>query len=145
LSGKELNEGLGVNEIRNLSCEILSNIDSLWIKYSNGHFGFSIQQQIWQKLLTPDRKLFWEFWKKNTVIEEKSSDNWYRFGECVGWCKTNNSGKKEWVQYKNITFDLNAQKGHLPCSREWLKKGRGYGHEPKRFYELMSKIKNCGC
>jgi hypothetical protein len=142
LSDKEENKGLGVDEIRNLPCEIISNLDSLWIKYSNGHFGFSIQQEIWQKLLTPDRKLFWEFWKKNIVVEDNISGNWYRFGECVGWYKTNKSGEKDWVQYRNITFGLNAQKGHLPCCREWWK-GMWYEHEPKRFFELMSKIKNC--
>lgn len=142
LSGQEENKGLGVDEIRNLPYEIISNLDSLWIKYSNGHFGFSIQQEIWQKLLTPDRKLFWEFWKKNIVVEDNISGNWYRFGECVGWYKTNKSGKKDWVQYRNITFGLNAQKGHLPCCREWWK-GMWYEHEPKRFFELMSKIKNC--
>lgn len=142
LSEQEENKGLGVDEIRNLPYEIISNLDSLWIKYSNGHFGFSIQQEIWQKLLTPDRKPFWEFWKKNTVVEDNISGNWYRFGECVGWYTTNKSGKKDWVQYRNITFGLNAQKGHLPCCRE-LWKGMRYQYESKRFFELMSKIKNC--
>jgi GUN4-like len=141
LSDKEEKEGLGVNEIKNFSCEVISTVDALWIKYSNGHFGFSIQQQIWQKLLTRNQKKFWEFWRKNTV-EEDNQDNWYRFSERVGWCKNNKSGKADWVQYRNISFDLNAQKGHLPCSRE-LWKGMRYQYESKRFSELMLKIKSC--
>lgn len=34
----------------NFPCEHLHIIDQLWIKYSNGHFGFSVQKRIYQSL-----------------------------------------------------------------------------------------------
>ncbi|MBW4600116.1 MAG: GUN4 domain-containing protein [Calothrix sp. FI2-JRJ7] len=32
------------------SCQDVYTIDSLWVKYSGGRFGFSIQKQIWESL-----------------------------------------------------------------------------------------------
>ena len=37
---KKCSEGLGVEEIRNLSPELLSKIDELWMRYSKQKFGF---------------------------------------------------------------------------------------------------------
>lgn len=33
--------------IENFPCTDLRTIDQLWVKYSNGHFGFSVQKRIW--------------------------------------------------------------------------------------------------
>jgi serine/threonine protein kinase len=36
--------------IENFPCEDLRTIDQLWVKYSEGRFGFSVQKQIWLEL-----------------------------------------------------------------------------------------------
>lgn len=39
---------LTATEIRQIPCEVIRRLDQLWQKYSQGKFGFSIQQQIYQ-------------------------------------------------------------------------------------------------
>ena len=41
---------LDVNSIDNFPCEDLRTIDQLWVKYSDGRFGFSVQKRIYQNL-----------------------------------------------------------------------------------------------
>lgn len=36
-------------EIGQLPCELLQTIDRLWLDHSQGKFGFSVQQELWQK------------------------------------------------------------------------------------------------
>ncbi len=38
---------LDIESIQNISCSNLKKIDQLWVKYSNGRFGFSVQKQTW--------------------------------------------------------------------------------------------------
>ena len=140
-SGKNSDEKLGVEEIRNLPDEILFKINELWVKHSNQHFGFSIQQSICQNISSPKPKFNFIFFKK-TQIDENPKDSWYSFGRCVGWYQTNNkTGKDEWIQYKNLVFTLNAPKGSLPYFRDWWK-GMRYQFEADRFLALMDRIKN---
>ena len=47
--GKEPGGWFTSDELRNFPCADLKTIDGLWTKYSNGHFGFSVQKAIWQK------------------------------------------------------------------------------------------------
>ena len=80
------------DSIENFPCTDLRTIDQLWVKYSNGHFGFSVQKRIWLKC---GGKVDYE--------TEKA------LGDAVGWRKNNS-----WLDYKDITFTLNAPEGHLP-------------------------------
>ncbi|MFM7368408.1 MAG: GUN4 domain-containing protein, partial [Sphaerospermopsis kisseleviana] len=41
---------LDVKNIDNFPCADLRTIDKLWVKYSNGRFGFSVQKRIYQGL-----------------------------------------------------------------------------------------------
>ncbi|MDB9519855.1 GUN4 domain-containing protein [Roseofilum reptotaenium CS-1145] len=43
-------EWLRVKDLRNFSRTDLRSIDRLWVKYSKGQFGFSVQKQIWLDL-----------------------------------------------------------------------------------------------
>lgn len=47
--GKEEGQGFDRDELLNFPCEELLAIDSLWIKYSDGHFGFSVQKWIYME------------------------------------------------------------------------------------------------
>lgn len=70
----------------------LATLDRLWLVYSEGKFGFSVQRQIWLST----GKDFTELWRK------------------IGWKIDNN-----WTRYpKEFTWNLNAPKGHLPLSNQ---------------------------
>ncbi len=73
----------------------LCTIDRLWVDHSNGHFGFSVQKQIWQNIGgKPDAD-----WN---IIEN--------FCDQVDWKRDGN-----WLHEKDLQFSLTAKKGHLPC------------------------------
>ena len=80
--------------IDNFPCADLRTIDQLWVKYSEGRFGFSVQKRIYQGL---------------GGTREYDSDIWEKFGDKVGWRE-----EGSWLGYKNITFDKKAPEGHLP-------------------------------
>jgi serine/threonine protein kinase len=80
--------------IEKFPCEDLRTIDQLWVKYSNGHFGFSMQKCIYQSL---------------GGTREYDSEVWDKFCDTVGWRK---NGK--WVYYSDLTFSDKAPEAHLP-------------------------------
>ena len=47
---REKEDWLDVKHIDNFPCEDLRTIDQLWVKYSDGKFGFSVQKRIYQGL-----------------------------------------------------------------------------------------------
>ncbi|MFM6345866.1 MAG: GUN4 domain-containing protein, partial [Dolichospermum sp.] len=79
----------------NFPCADLRTIDQLWVKYSDGRFGFSVQKRIYQGL-GGTREYNQEIW-------------WEMFTDKVGWTKGGN-----WLYYSDITFDKKAPEGHLP-------------------------------
>lgn len=75
----------------------LNNINRLWLKYSNGRFGFSVQKCIWNRLGGGSDTTY-----NSEEIQEK-------FGDEVGWRK-----EGDWVYYSDIYYSLRAPSGHLP-------------------------------
>ncbi|MDX2242053.1 MAG: GUN4 domain-containing protein [Leptolyngbyaceae cyanobacterium bins.302] len=85
---------LKATDIKALPTEDLQIIDQLWVKYSQGKFGFSVQKQIWQECGSPV-----DFGEK-----------WEAFGDRIGWCK---NGK--WVSTSQLVCDLQSSpSGELP-------------------------------
>ncbi|MTJ12088.1 protein kinase [Anabaena sp. UHCC 0187] len=108
---------LDVASIDNFPCKDLRTIDQLWVKYSDGCFGFSVQKKIYQGLggtRKYDKKI------------------WETFGDKVGWRKGSN-----WLYYKDITFDKKAPEGHLPA--EVLFDYRAFSS----LSSLASRLVNC--
>ncbi len=97
VAGRETEDSLDVWSIERFPCADLRTIDHLWLKYSDGRFGFSVQKRIWVSL----------------VNTRKPSENNYesikKYGEQVGWCV-----KGTWLNYREMTFSDNAPRGHLP-------------------------------
>ena len=91
---REKEDGLDANSIDNFPCEDLRTIDQLWVKYSGGRFGFSVQKRIYQSL---------------GGTREYDREIWEKFGDKVGWRKGG-----DWLYYSDITFDKKAPEGHLP-------------------------------
>ncbi len=107
VAGRVWEGHLDTYSIQNFPCEDLRMIDQLWVKYSFGRFGFSVQKRIW---LSVGGKA-----DENDEIER-------RFGDRVGW-RVNN----EWLNDDNLTFSLHAPEGHLPSgvrivSSRWRKR-----------------------
>jgi hypothetical protein len=86
-----------VKDYANFPRKELCMIDSLWVKYSNGRFGFSVQKKIWI-----------ESGGSPSVI---NFDAYKKFITEVGWRKDGRS-----LLYSDITFNTTAPEGHLPCS-----------------------------
>jgi len=97
-------------DIDRFFCEGFRKIDQLWVKYSNGHFGFSVQKRIYQSLggtRNYDQKI------------------WQSFCSQVGWL--------EIMPNYNFTFALNAPPGHLPTYDYYR-----IGVSPMPGYSLLS-------
>ncbi|MCG8364480.1 MAG: GUN4 domain-containing protein [Pseudanabaenales cyanobacterium] len=106
--GKEAVERgyLKLEEIRNLPCDDLNLIDQLWVKFSGGKFGFSVQKQIWVGV---GGKL--DFGKDYQAAQEA----YQKMSAQNGW-RVNNT------YISKVAFDISLTKGHLPlwCESIWV-------------------------
>lgn len=105
VAGRESEECLRKEDIDNFSCQDLLTINQLWLHYSNGKFGFSVQKEIYERL---------DGTRDSNVEGTRDSDVevWKRFGDRVGWRK---GGK--WLSYSDLTFNVQlAPEGYLPCA-----------------------------
>ncbi|MEG4424583.1 MULTISPECIES: serine/threonine-protein kinase [unclassified Microcoleus] len=99
VAGREKQGRLGSSSIDKFPCEDLRTIDQLWVKYSNGRFGFSVQKRIYQSLggtREYDRKV------------------WDEFGDRVGW----RVNSLYWLYDDKLKFNTKAPEGHLPVRVE---------------------------
>lgn len=94
--GSKIVNYISPEELLNFPCTDLHTIDRLWVKYSNGNFGFSVQKEIYLSVGgKPDGNYYKEAWEK--------------FCDRVGWRVKGNS-----MYYSDVTFDTSSPKGHLP-------------------------------
>jgi hypothetical protein len=94
VASRESEGWLRDEDAKNFSCQDLGTIDKLWVKHSNGKFGFSVQKQIYQSL---------------GGTKEYNSEIYRKYGDKVGWRK---GGK--WLYYNQLTFSAQHYIGHLP-------------------------------
>lgn len=86
----ENGELLFVENVEKIPAKDLKIINHLWVKYSNGRFGFSVQKQIWDKAGQDNKK----------------------FGDLVGW-----RVKNQWIHEDDLKFSYDAPVGYLPFVR----------------------------
>lgn len=104
--GKEDGQLLSENDLKTFPCEDLQMVDQLWVQYSKGKWGFSVQKKIWEECGSP------------TIYNDK----WEKFGDRVGWRSNGN-----WRAYPDLTFDISKTlPGEFPAVV--LSVGRGGGH-----------------
>ncbi|MCZ8192569.1 MAG: GUN4 domain-containing protein [Microcystis sp. LE19-338.1B] len=128
---------LRVEDIDNFPCEDLRTIDQLWVKYSGGRFGFSVQAKIYREL---------------GGTRQYNERVWNAFGDRVGW-RVNNRRIRigsydltldlkppEWIYSSYVTFDLKAPQGHLPEGYRECVWGENAGGE---FSSLASRLVKC--
>lgn len=90
--GKE--KGLRVEDFEKIPCSDLHDIDNLWEKYSNKHFGFDVQKRIW--------------------LASQVNSDLEKFIVQVGWAGTQKDGSFFYWSMDGQSFDLSMQKGKLP-------------------------------
>jgi hypothetical protein len=97
VANRQSNGYLRVEDAENFPCKELRTIDNLWLKYSQGKFGISVQQEIYKNL--GGTKQF------NLKV-------WESFGDRIGW----RSGGS-WLYSSGLNFSLSAPTGQLPTCR----------------------------
>jgi serine protease Do len=128
-------EGWLDNEMGNFSCPDLRAMDRLWVKYSNGRFGFSVQKRIYQSLggtKEYDDKI-WEPLKHDDKV-------WVAFAEAIGWKHRGEKG--EWLSKFQLTFNTNAPSAHLPLEAYWRPQS-WYGLESWASSSLVRRVVKC--
>lgn len=125
-TAKRLREAAGKNrnlhrsDFDYLPCEDLGIINNLWMKYSDGRFGLTVQKQI-----------YLETGNKLGQYHIKAFEH---FGDEVGWRQN-----KQWLSYNNLSNTSFVPRGHFPL-RECLWEGKFYAD---RFGRLFSCVGNC--
>ncbi|HEY9606946.1 MAG TPA: GUN4 domain-containing protein, partial [Allocoleopsis sp.] len=124
VAGRKKDSWLRVEDIEKFPCTDLRTIDTLWVKYSKGRFGFSVQKRIWESVGgTPDADY----------------ETYCRFGDRVGWRVDNN-----WLFYSDLTFTTEAPLGHLPMFTRFQMGERSWSGGGRHTYSsLASRLVNC--
>lgn len=97
LSNRETEGWLSQADVENLACKDLQTLNQLWDYYSDGRFGFSRQQQIWESL--------------GGQVGQYTPEMAAKFGDLVGWRK-----RGQWLKYEQLNFSNRAHDGHLPAT-----------------------------
>ena len=99
LADREKEGWLRVEDIHSFSPQELLTIDQLWIKHSNGRFGFSIQNRMWRELGCNS---------SDDIYSQTINEN--KFGQAVHWRKGGT-----WLSpFDSFSYDMQAPQGSLP-------------------------------
>ncbi|MGJ3253284.1 MAG: GUN4 domain-containing protein [Elainellaceae cyanobacterium] len=124
--GRSDGDWIREEELLNFPCADLKTIDRLWVKYSNGKFGFSVQKEIYVQCGgKPDGKY-------------PGDKIWREFGDRVGW-RVDNS----WINYSDVTFSTSAPTGHLPFRFFGVLVVVSVINYTEEFFSLFSRIQTC--
>ncbi len=124
IAQREKQDYLGTEDIENFPCLELRTIDKLWVKYSKGRFGFSVQKRIFDGILVASGR------PNNRSYNELTDQEWEKLVEKVGWKKEGNGG--------GFTSDPERvkDKGYFPNVVGWRWAGRKG--------DFFSRTANCG-
>ena len=101
--GKEDGQWFDKEDLLNFPCEDLLAIDGLWVNYSQGKFGFSVQKQIY---VDCGAKLDGEY---------PGDKIWYKFCDRVGWRKGGN-----YLNYRDLKANPSlSPTGEFPRAVRW--------------------------
>ena len=108
-------------EVQHFPCVHLQVIDNLWLTYSEGRFGFSIQARIYQEVGG----------NIETTIEQDSKII-QKWGEKLGWRENN-----RWKKCDELDWSLNAPEGSHPA-RWW---NSPFGSKMTNYF--LARLMNC--
>jgi hypothetical protein len=94
--------------------QVLCDIDSLWAKYSNNHFGFSSQKRVWNKFYIDRHN------RISTYHAFIKAIGWYDYSsDSCGYYNYETSSTKNVEKENPNVFSLEAPQGHLPMFTDW--------------------------
>ena len=99
-ANREKEGWLDEENCENFPQEELRIMDDLWVKYSDGRFGFSVQKKIWIDCVGTIGDINFDY-----VFSKFCGRNGWRKGDTVV------------SSYLDLTFNINAPQGHLPMLR----------------------------
>ncbi len=124
LSRKSKGEMLSAEDIQRLPAKELNTINNLWVKCSGGHFGFSVQKNLFEKVV------------KSLKAKEKATSSYWSFcdamcmlGKQVGWYEKSEL-VDDWIYYSDLNYSLKAPRGHLPVKA--MRRNTSYYYSPTR-------------
>ncbi|MGL5940639.1 MAG: SAV_2336 N-terminal domain-related protein [Waterburya sp.] len=123
---------LDLGNMHKLPCDLLRTIDQLWLSYSQGRFGFSVQKQIYLNI--DDKSNTRE---KNKELYAYSPKIWQAFGDRIGWLRSG-----DWINDRDFTFSLDAPEGHLPSWIDLLRLNV-WGYRKGRINRFLALLKEC--
>ncbi|MGJ0607979.1 GUN4 domain-containing protein [Cylindrospermopsis raciborskii] len=106
VANRESEGWLRIEDAENFPCKELRTIDNLWLKYSQGKFGISVQQEIYKTLGGT---------KPYNYKGDGNEKLWESFADRVGWRDRGWIGR-EYLSYKDLNFSILAPAGHLPAT-----------------------------
>jgi hypothetical protein len=113
---------------------VLIDIDHLWKKHSNNHFGFSIQKRIWDKFYSDTLDL------RSTYREFMQAIGWRRSGIDGGYY-TYETGSGNNTEFKKLNvFSLKAPQGNLPMFANWDLDGIDEHYHPQAFPDMIERM-----
>lgn len=133
-------------------CTDLCTIDRLWLKYSNGRFGFSLQKRIISEL-GEDALSLLSFKKRGKGTDSQALKERIELREefikRIGWYNHySDKGSNATKQHNDLTFAIQAPYGHLPTAYYWEE---GHGsftkNEPLNdsvLLAILNRLLSCG-
>ncbi|MGL5082828.1 MAG: GUN4 domain-containing protein [Microcoleaceae cyanobacterium] len=121
ISGQGSQDQITPEGILQFPCSSIQLIDQLWVKYSGGRFGFSVQNRIYQEL------------GGNDDITRIDMDLLHQVGDRLG-ARENN----KWIAYTDLNFSLAAPEGCFPAA--WWQSPYG----AKMIVYFCARIIACG-
>ncbi len=119
LAGRAREGWFRAEDLACLPCADLLAIDRLWLECSDGHFGFTVQWQIYRSL---SQELY-------------NLDAWRALGNRLGW-----RARGDWLTETDLTLDRQAPRGHLPG---WILRSEYRHGGLVVFSSLVSRLEHC--
>jgi WD40 repeat protein len=111
--------------IKRFPSQNINAIDQLWVHYSNGYYGFSVQKQIWEKVLeNPEQRI---------SLNNGTLNNWEEFNFRVGW------GMVDSRPYLDTDNDEYFRDDYRKTTKAYYPR-KVYPDNLDKFLELLSRL-----
>jgi hypothetical protein len=123
-AGRESQGYLDIEDVKNFPCQDLGTIDKLWVEYSDGKFGFSVQKKIYRDL--------------GGTKDDDDDEVWESFVDKVGWLEGGGLGYLPWhLPFGHLPF------GYLPLGTSPCELWKWLEVMSLRRYVLFSRAETC--
>jgi hypothetical protein len=144
IANREKEGYLELENIKNFSCPDLKKLDDLWVKNSNGKYGYSVIKKIYLETGN-SLKVNWNTWNTNwwntgngdiEDFNEKAHNNFY---DRIGWKE-----KGEWLTYeKGMGEEFMVREGHLPTPTNLYGNLKAHGYAQINKYSFFLLAETC--